>query len=508
MNLRQYQVDPFSFENDIFIPTGSGVKQFGRVMAKFQRKRFILFNDSLLALTQGLPPPIPRIWDERTKGGSKDTDWSVCLLYLAAFSRIPLRIQIGAVDQSQADEVRQIIKGILRIDQGVNRFLKEILQVKQSHIENMRNGIKIEILTSDKYGAHGARPDVVLIDELTHQNDRGFAETLMDNLDKMPNSLGIIVTNSGHDPSWQLDWKRLFKQDKERWRILEYTGRPPWLSDKAWAEAERRNSSNRFRRLFQGEWTGDTESALDHFDIDCCTTKTDPMNGDEKGFRFIAAVDIGLRKHATGLVVIGRHVGFTEEHEIENVIPDRTRMLAECGLIELPPAEFKTIHEQATNRLQLAYCKAWKPRPGKRVSLESVKAKIIELDRQYNLAAVVIDPAQGEHLIELLIRENVNALRYVQSVPTLQNQAVALIEAFQQRMIDLYSDKDLITDLKRLQLRERGERVRLVSPEISGNGEAGTSHGDLASAMSFAVAAAKDANLILPNRTPHTIIAC
>ena len=63
----------------------------------------------------------------------------------------------------------------------------------------------VEILTSDKFGSHGSRIDLLLVNELTHQPNSGFAETLFDNLDKLPNSLGIVCTNSGHDPSWQLE---------------------------------------------------------------------------------------------------------------------------------------------------------------------------------------------------------------------------------------------------------------------------------------------------------------
>jgi hypothetical protein len=123
MNLRKLQSNPAAFQADLHVPTGGGARRFGDVMADFQRERFALVNPSLLAVTQHKPPPVPRVWDERTKGASKDTDWAVNLLWLLAFSRRPLRIQIGAYDQSQADEIRLIVKGIIHTDGPLNQFL-------------------------------------------------------------------------------------------------------------------------------------------------------------------------------------------------------------------------------------------------------------------------------------------------------------------------------------------------------------------------------------------------
>jgi len=103
----------------------------------------------------------------------------------------------------------------------LNRFLAQVIEVQQTRIINRRTGSECEILTTDKMGSHGARPDVVILDELTHQRDKDFASTLLDNLDKMPCGLGVVVTNAGFDPSWQLDWKRTFAKQR-RWRIIEY----------------------------------------------------------------------------------------------------------------------------------------------------------------------------------------------------------------------------------------------------------------------------------------------
>ncbi|MEQ8790250.1 MAG: terminase large subunit [Pirellulaceae bacterium] len=492
MILRQLQANPAVYQADLHVPTGSGPRRFGDVMADFQRERFALVNPSLVAVTKHEPPPVPRVWDERTKGASKDTDAAVNLLWLLAFSRRPLRIQVGAYDQSQADEVRLITKGIVRTTGPLNNFLAQVIDVQSDKIVNKRTDSTCEILTSDKLGSHGSRPDVVLLDELTHQKDKAFAETLLDNLDKMPCGLAIIATNAGHDPSWQLDWKRTFAAS-DRWRILEYNQPAPWITASALAESAKRNSAGRYARLWKGQWVSDTGDALDASDIDNCFTRSGPMLGDEPGYVFAGGLDIGLKKHATGFVVVGKHIGWSEEKpKPPRVLSDLQRALIENGHAEEPIDEPEYAWHEPTHRLRLAHLKAWKPTPGKRVSLEAVRVEILRAQERFNLAGISLDPHQGEHLAELLQRDGVPIIPTPQTPNSLQEQATTLVEAFQQRTIELYPDDDLAADLKTLRIQDKGTKVRLLSPEKKTDDGAGTAHGDLASALSFALVCVKN----------------
>jgi len=500
--LQGYASNFLGFLNEVWIPTGRGPRVFGDCMTPFQERVFREVAPSLLAVMRQQSPPIPRIWDERVKGASKDTDWSLALLWLMAFCKRPLRIQVGAYDAGQADEVRQIVRDILRIDTPLNKFLRQVVEVQASKVVNDRTGSVIEILTHDKLGSHGARPDVVLLDELTHQGDDStFASTLLDNLEKMPVGFGVVATNSGFTDSWQEAWKKTFSQSR-RWRVFEHKTRPPWIPKVSWAEAKKRNSPNRYLRLFKGVWTGSTEGALDSDDIRLCTTQRRPMTGKEEGWCFYAGLDIGIRKHATGLVVVGKHVGWSEEIAAEKPPLSHTaEALVDLGIWEKPPEETEYVEHEASGRLRLAYAEAWKPMPGRRVSLEDVRRTIVRLHEIYDLEGLAVDPAQGEHLIELLEKADVPVERWLQTTNSLEDQAKALIECFQQKTLDLYPDRDLIADLKKLQLKDDGRRIRLLSPELKMRKrnqedveQAGTGHGDLASALSFAVALARSRN--------------
>ena len=113
-SLRNFASDPLAFIGELTVPSAAGPCRFADAMADFQRIDFQAMAPSLVALTHGKKPPTGRFWIERTKGASKDSDLACCLLWLLAFSPRPLRVQIGAYDAQQADEVRLIVKAILR----------------------------------------------------------------------------------------------------------------------------------------------------------------------------------------------------------------------------------------------------------------------------------------------------------------------------------------------------------------------------------------------------------
>lgn len=488
MDLRQLQRDPARFQQEIVLPTGSGPRRFGDIMAPFQREAFDAINPSLIAIARAEEPPVPRFWIERTKGGSKDSDVAVCMLWLVGFCRRPLRIQVGAADLQQAQEVRHIVDSILRANAPVNKALREWLDVQANKIVNTVTTSTIEILSCDSRGSHGSRPDVVVADELSHVADEAFMQTMMDNLAKMPRSLGIIATNSGHLDTWQHRWRESFRES-DRWLFLEHKQPAPWIAAADVEEARRRSPGTRFNRLWLGQWVSDAGDALSSDDIESAFTRPGPMRGTEPGFVHAAGLDLGLAKHASALVVVGQSIGWTEEiPKPQHVMSSTQKALASVGMFTPPeePPEVR-VHE-GTNKIRLAHLRVWRPDSG-RVSLEYVKQHIVDLHRRFNLQSLSMDPWQGEFLAEQLRSEGVPVQLVPQNVASLQDQAIALIEAFQQRQLELYDDEDLRADLRRLRIKDTGTRVRLVSPEV--DSESGTTHGDLASALSFALAAVK-----------------
>lgn len=438
--------DPAVFRDPLVIPSAHGARRFGEVMADFQRRDFAALDPSLLALVRGDKPPVSRFWIERTKGGSKDSDLATCLLWLLAFSRRPLRIQIGANDQQQADEVRLIVRQILRIDAPLNRVLADVIEIQSNKIINKTTGSVAEILTADHRGSHGSRPDVVLVNELSHISNQEFAETLMDNLDKMPNAVGIIATNAGYLGTWQEQWHNL-AFGSPRWYSSALTDPSPWISADDLEESRRRNSQARFNRLWRGLWVRNEGDALADEDIEAGITLDGPPIEPQRDWRpFVGALDIGVRRDHSAFVVLA------------------------C--------------DYESHRVALAHAESWAPRPGVGVDLEAVRSAAEKICVTWP-STVLYDPAQCEMIATDLRRAGVNAIPYPFTGPNCHELANTLISTFRERRIDLYRHEGLIRDLGRLCLIEKSFGYKL---EASHDPNAG--HADLAFALCIALTAA------------------
>jgi hypothetical protein len=448
--------DPAAFRDALILPSAHGSKRLGDILADFQRRDFAALDRAFLALRNRQQPVPNRFWLERTKGASKDTDLAIMLLWLLAFARWPLVCQVGAADKDQADELRKACKGMLR----VNPWLAEVIEIQASAILGLRNESRCDILTSDAPSSHGARPDLVILNELSHVPSREFAETLLDNAEKLPTGLVVIATNAGFDPSWQFEWRETARQSA-RWYFASFQEPAPWISRESLEERRRMSSAERFARLWLGQWVSGSGDALSRDDILAAVNQDGPMAGAVQGYVFVAGLDIGLSKDASAVVVVGINIGHST----------------------FADGDFK--FTPGTGRMRLAWVGVWRPRQGLRVDLGQVEQAILDVHQRFRLARLAVDPWQAELLMTRLSKAYI-PVEPVPFVPSnLQGMATATLEAFTGRQIDLYRHEQLIADLQGLRLEEKGYGTRLASPR----GPAG--HGDCATALALALHAAR-----------------
>ena len=118
--------------------------------------------------------------------------------------------------------------------------LAERIDVQRWRIVNQATGGECEILTTDSTGSHGARPNMILLNEVSHISNESFAQTVADNFAKMPDAFGLLCTNAGFLQSWAWKWREIYRVD-DRWHFIKVTATPPWQSAADIDEARKRS---------------------------------------------------------------------------------------------------------------------------------------------------------------------------------------------------------------------------------------------------------------------------
>lgn len=429
---------PEKFQQELIVPSCFGPRRFGEIMADFQRERFTQINEALVAVAQGKTPIIGKHYWEATKGASKDSDIGVCLLWLLAFAGKPLHMQVGAADQDQANELRKAMKDMI----WLNPFLAKRIDVGHRNIVCKQTESECEIVAADVAGSHGARPDVLIMNELSHITKQEFAENMLDNATKVPHGLVIIATNAGFLGTWQHRWRGI-AETRDAWTFNVRNTPSPWLSDEELEEAELRNTRSRFMRLWYGVWASGAGDALDPEDIDAAVIHAQPMVGNEPGYVFVGGLDLGAKRDHSALVVLGCH--------------------------------------GTTGRVRLAYCQSWKPPKHGEVDLSAVQAGVLATHRKYAIQKFGFDPHQALLMAQLLRRQGVPMVEVPFIGKHLNIMATCLIESFSTHNVELFNHPQLIKDLNRLQIEEKPYGYKLAATRDD------TGHADTATAFTIAL---------------------
>ena len=443
--LHRFAREPAAFQEGIIIPSVHGVVRFGEVMGAFQRERFAGINGALLSVASGEKPEVGRHWWEATKGASKDSDLAVCLLWLLCFTGRPLTCQAAAADQDQAGELRKAMKDILRL----NPWLASRVMVRNWQVVCEATGSDLAIIAADVAGSHGARPDVLVANELSHVTKQEFIENLFDNATKVPRGLAVVATNAGFLNTWQYRWRGM-AVESGRWRTHIWSEPAPWLDEGELEEARKRNSNARFKRLFYGMWSSGGGDALDPDDLAAAVDRTlRPMTGLEPGFKFVGGLDLSVKQDHSGFVV----VGVDGEHQ----------------------------------RIQLADVWHWKPvgRPAK-VDLVKVENAILEAKKRFRLARVCYDQYQAALMAQRLGNVGIKMQEVLFSGKGLDLMASTLLDVFRSRRFDMYEHKRLLDDLGRLSIVEKtyGYKLEAVRDD--------TGHADVATALAVCLPTAME----------------
>ena len=486
-SLKTLQKSPQAFRKSLLIDVQGGAQSLGSVLDPWQAKDFAALDASWQAVISPDESTAPkRAWLERPRGHSKTSDLAVMVTWCLFASKRRLNGVAAAADRDQAALLRRAIAGIL----ALNPWLGKFLRVQQYRVLNDHTGSELRIISSDVSSSYGMTPDFVICDEVTHWSQDGLWVSLLSSSAKRQNCLLLVITNAGFGESWQADVRAAVK-DNPRWYFHQLSGpQASWISSEMLAEQRHLLPEVAFRRLWLNEWSTGVGDAFSESDIQAALTLDGPTLNQERGWAYAAGLDLGLRRDASALVVVGKDVGW-----IERVTPDppirdiKTAAMIELGYMTPKVPETAVTQHVGSNRIKLCSVDVWRPEV-RQVVLEEVENRIIDRMHAMRLVGVAYDQWQAEYLAERLKKQGIRMIPVAFQTKNLQDMAVATLDAFRDFQIDLYPDQTLISDLQSMRVIERSWGFRLEPGKMVKGGK-GTRHGDAATALNLALFMAK-----------------
>jgi len=480
MDLRKLQSDPKAFRDALLIDTDSGPRPLRECIDPWQQEDFEALDSGWQRAVIGTSATatFQRGWLERPRGHSKSADLGIMGAWALFASRRRLSGIAAAGDHEQARLLRDAISKLLY----VNPWLSSILEVQAYRVLNKHTESSLEIISSDAPTAYGLTPDFCICDEVTHWKKRDLWDALISSAAKRSTCMFVVICNAGLQDDWCWQTREAIRQDP-MWYFSRLDGPvASWISKDLLAEQERLLPSVAFRRLWLNEWgpagCGDALSP----EVIAAAFCPDLRKQKEAmpGFEYVGGLDLGVSRDASAVCILGIHRGRYDH-----------------------------------GRIRLAHTNIWLPSKGRKVDLQAVEDTLIDLNARFHLKALNFDPWQATHMAQRLSATGLgvaqNTLRRYnrQPVPTsrvpmvevpqtgpqLQKMATVLIEAFNDRRVELYPEGDLQRDISRLRIEERAYGFRLVSPRDEHG------HGDLGSAFTLAMLAASE----LAGKKPVTI---
>lgn len=434
------------FLEALVVKSGRGPQEFRDVMASFQRKCFTAIKPSLEAIRDGKEPPIKRFWIERTKKASKDTDIAACVLWLLAFPKRPLLLQIGAADRDQAAIARDRLQDYLYY----NPWLNDLVKLNKYDADSKNKLVHLDIQAADIAGSHGATPDFLVCNELSHVSKWEFIENLLDNADGVPNSVAILATNAGFKdkPAWRL---RQNVMSSQMWSKHVLSSPAPWHSKAFLEDTKQRSTDGRYKRLWEGVWQSASGDSFSEDLIDRLFCLEGPTLEPLPDWIYVAGMDLGITHDHSAVVILG--VSTTKQ------------------------------------KIRVANFQAFEPneRTGE-VNLMQVESTTLGLYRHYRCVDLGYDPHQAKLMAQRLRVQGVNTTQVTFQAKNLDSMATRLKEALETQTLEAYDDNEgrLRRDLGKFSIVERqsGLRLEAISDE--------TGHADVGTALAIALLKAVD----------------
>lgn len=450
-NLHKLAAYPAEFRQALTIDCGGVARPLRAVIEGWQSKDFAALDSGLRAVVgQPLRDPLLRHWWERPRGHSKTSDIAIAVTWLLFASRRPLRGVVAAADQDQAALLRDAVDRLVRL----NPWLAQVIEVQKNRIVNPHTGSECVILTSDAPSSYGLLLDFTVCDEVSHWGNRDLWDSLLSTAAKREKCLLLCISNAGWQDSWQWQTRELIRTDP-CWHFSRLDGpQASWISTDTLAEQERLLPRAAYSRLWLNCWSSGAGDALTDDDLGAAV-RDHLAQGPTDTETYVAGLDLGLSRDASALVIVGK---------------------SESGDLAV----------RGTFR--------WQAKNGAQVNLQDIEDSLVRLHERFRFRSIACDPWQASHIVQRCRVHGLPIIERPQSGNRLVEQAASLLEVIRDRRLAIDAgSRELIADLRRARITEKSYGYRVESPR-----DAATGHGDSLSALSIALAVAKEIRHNLP----------
>lgn len=195
-----------------------------------------------------------------------------------------------------------------------------------------------------------------------------------------------------------------------------------WVTEDYLEQQRLRLPDHIFRRLHCNEWTTGSGTFLTRGDV---AAATDPglsrkFEG-ETGLSYHMALDLGLRRDRTALVICHKNQG---------------------GVI-------------------LDYLKLWQARQGGELRIEDIEEHILDLAGRFNLRKIVFDPWQSIRTRQRLQRHGLPVEEFTFSASNVAKLTSNLLSLFKDRQIKIFDHPELTKELLSAKIVERSYGYRI-----------------------------------------------
>ena len=285
-----------------------------------------------------------------------------------------------------------------------NPWIGERIQVSDLKASGT-SGSELTVLTKNAYTQSGAFPDMIVVEELTHwqhEDSKLFWESfILGSINKRPYCVVVVSTNAGLKGSWQ--WKERNRIEKSKyWCFYEApVGKPlpSWMDEAKIADASSGMTPGERDRLYKNRWVDPGEEHGYLTEAECLLCRDNLL--EERGYgerdkAYYLVIDYGGVHDRCALSV--QHVELTSTYnpllKSYNVKPNRAVVdRLDC---------WQGTHE---NRIDILT----NPTDPYR---RSVQSWIDIALRNFNVTAIILDPAQLEGLAIYYEARGIRVIRF------------------------------------------------------------------------------------------------